>query len=412
MILGASNSTDTLRAVRILWLSPLLLTACSSSDATPAATDSGPPLPAFVTEARVLVSGQNATTEDCRTGICRHNENCEMLVWKGATYFVHRTAMSQVLGPNSSLRVSRTTDAGKTWELLSILPAPMANLGGGDVGDKGRDLRDPSLYVVGDKLHLKALTRLPVVSTRDAGVDTITVHSESADGKTWSPLTPMAPMKNSFWRIKKAPDGKYWNAAYEDSDAAVALFSSSDGVAWTRGASVWTSSNDAPLETEIEFMPKGKMLLLVRMDGDPDKAEYLDPAAPGARMRTKVCWSSPPFDKVDCPQEFTNARLDGPVSFFWKGRLFVLARKHLPSMHKRNALFELTGDFDGGPLTLKEHGELPSAGDTAYSGIAPIDENRFLTTWYSSDPTDDPNWLIGMAGVTDIWQATLDLSKL
>ena len=39
MILGASNSTDTLRAVRILWLSPLLLTACSSSDATPAATD-------------------------------------------------------------------------------------------------------------------------------------------------------------------------------------------------------------------------------------------------------------------------------------------------------------------------------------------------------------------------------------
>lgn len=390
----------------------VILVACGSSDGpapTPTVDAAATPLPRFLSDARIVVSGE---AEDCRTGVCRHNENTDLLVWNGATYFVHRTAFSQVLGPNSSLRISRTRDAGKTWEPLATIAAPLEKLGPDDVATAGRDLRDPTLYVVGDKLHLKALTRLPIVSTRDAGVDTITVHAESADGKTWSKLTPMGPVRQSFWRIKRAPDGTYFNAAYEDSDAAVTLFSSKDGVAWTKGASVWTVEADAPLETEIEFMPKGKMLMLVRMDGQHDKPEYLDPAAPGARMRTKVCWSSPPFDKVDCPQELTTARLDGPVSFQWKGRLFVLARKHLSGMHKRTALFELTGDFDGGPLTLKEHGELPSAGDTAYSGIAPIDGDRFLTTWYSSDVEDDANWLIGMAGKTDIWQATLDLSKL
>ena len=401
--------------LRCRLLSCTLLVACSSKDpapATDAGIDTAQPLPSFATEARVLVSGHDVTNEDCRTGICRHNENTDLFVWNGATYLIHRTAMSQVLGPNSSLRISRTTDGGQRWENLKTIPAPTTKLSADDKADKGRDLRDPCFYSVGDTLYVKALTRLPVVSSHDAGVDTLAVYSATKDGKTWTDLAPMGPLKWSFWRIKKAPDGTLWNAAYEDGDASVVLFSSKDGTTWTKGATVWANAADTPLETEIEFMPKGKMLLLVRMDGNPDAAEYLDPAAPGARQRTKICWSSPPFDKVDCPQELTNARLDGPVTFVWKGRLFVLARKHLPAVKKRTTLFELKGDFDGGPMTLVDHGDLPSSGDTAYGGVAPIDDHRWLATWYSSDVPDDPNWLYGMLGLTDIWQATLDLSKL
>jgi hypothetical protein len=46
------------------------------------------------------------------------------------------------------------------------------------------------------------------------------------------------------------------------------------------------------------------------------------------RLRTKVCWSDPPYASFSCPSEFDGQRLDGPVSFFWSGRIFVIARKH------------------------------------------------------------------------------------
>jgi hypothetical protein len=48
---------------------------------------------------------------------------------------VHRTAGSQVLGPNSSLRVYRSRDDGRHFALQAIIPAPV-----------DRDIRDPSFY--------------------------------------------------------------------------------------------------------------------------------------------------------------------------------------------------------------------------------------------------------------------------
>jgi hypothetical protein len=107
-------------------------------------------------------------------------------------------------------------------------------------------------------------------------------------------------------------------------------------------------------------------------------------------------------------------RLDGSVAFFHDGRLFVVARKHLiePAQRKRTALYELTGDFDGGDLDIFEHSELPSAGDTAYAGVADVDRDRVLVTWYSSEIAADRPWAGAIYGATDIWQATLDLSKL
>jgi len=59
-----------------------------------------------------------------------------------------------------------------------------------------------------------------------------------------------------------------------------------------------------------------------------------------------------------------------------------------------------------------ERGELPSAGDTSYAGVAAIDRDRFLVTWYSSRVAADHSWIIGILGPTNIWQATLDLSRL
>lgn len=352
----------------------------------------------WLTDAKILTSGETTNNHDCRTGICRHNENTDLTTWKGAIWLVHRTAESQILGPNASLHIFKSTDGGQTFTEKGVIPAPM-----------DRDLRDPHFYAVGDKLFIKALARLPVTSERDSNVDTIAMVTTTSDGDTWSDLTQMGPNTWSFWRIKEQ-NGVYYTAAYEDGDMAVYLFTSTDGLNWTKGPAVYTVSVDTPLETELTFMPSGKLLALVRMDGTDDEL-----FGNMGRLRTKVCWADPPYSAdFNCPDEIMGQRLDGPLSFFHDGRLFVVARKHLGAdMRKRTSLFEITGDLGtGGKIAITELGELPSAGDTSYAGAATIDKDRTLVTWYAGNLDKDETWLAGVLDITDIWQATIDFSKL
>jgi hypothetical protein len=378
-----------------IWMVPALLAAWGNCSEPPHER----PRDEWLHDARIIVDCYNATSSDCRAAVCVHNENTDLTVFQGTTYLVHRTAESQILGPNSSLRVLRSDDHGATWTLLAVLPA---------IG--GRDLRDPHFYEIEGKLAIKALTRLPVISTRDSDVDTIAVATVSADGgQTWSPFATIGPPTWSYWRIRDDARGVHYTAAYEDGDKSVKLFSSVDGITWSPGAVIYDQAHDTPLETELVFMPSGKLLALVRMDGTDE--EILGSTG---RLRTRVCWADPPFRSWDCSRELSGVRLDGPLGFLHRDRLFVIARKHFlePGNRKRTALYELVGDPDGGDLSIFELGELPSAGDTAYAGIAPIGGDRYLITWYSSRVDRDRSWLLGILGATDIWQATLDLSKL
>jgi hypothetical protein len=381
---------------------------CSSSSGSTATTspdagdDTPPevpiaPLPPWLSDAKVIVAGPDDPYIDCRTVICRHNENTDLVTFKGAIWFVHRTAVSQVLGPNSALHVYRSTDDGVTFTETARIPAP-----------SDRDIRDPHFYVVGDTLHVKALTRLPVLSARDSDVQTIAMEMHSSDGVTWSPLVPVGPATESFWRIKEHA-GSYYTASYEDGDKSVTLFSSPDGIAWTKGAVVWDKAEDTPLETELVFMPSGKLLALVRMDGTDQEL-----LGDEGRLRTKVCWADPPsYAAFTCPQDLDGQRLDGPLAFWVGPRLFVVARKHLQGTgKKRTSLFELGGTLEGGPLTIAELGELPSAGDTSYAGVAMRSDGRAVVTWYSGQLAKDEAWVVGMIDVTNIWSGVIDFSKL
>jgi hypothetical protein len=367
--------------------------ALAASDNPP--EDAGP-LPAWLTSAKVVVSAPDDPSLDCRSVICRHNENTDLVTYKGALWFIHRTARSQVLGPNSALHIYRSRDEGASFVETARIEAPL-----------DRDLRDPHFYVVGDRLHVKALTRLPVLSERDSNVETIAVETHSDDGVAWSPLTPIGPARESFWRIKEHA-GTYFTASYADGDQYVTLFTSTDGLTWTKGALVYGVSADGPLETELVFMPSGKLLALVRMDGNKDEL-----LGDQGRLRTKVCWADAPYASFTCPDELVGQRLDGPLAFFVGPRLFVIARKHLQGTgHKRTSLFELTGTLEGGPLAIKEWGELPSAGDTSYAGVAFRSDGKALVSWYSGRLAQDEVWLLGMIGVTNIWHGVIDFTKL
>jgi hypothetical protein len=353
----------------------------------------------WLLDAHILVDGYDETNLDCRTGPCVHDENTDLTIYDGAIYLVHRTAESQVLGPNSSLRVYRSDDRGATFALLAVIPAPI-----------DRDLRDPCFYMIGDHLAIKAITRLPVTSPRDSNVDSISVNTISADGGfTWTPLVAIGPPTWSFWRVKVDAAGTYYSAAYEDGDKSVLLYSSSDGQTWTPRAVVYSVSEDTPVETELVFFPDGTLLGLVRMDGTD--AELLGNQG---RLRTKACTSAPPYIAFDCSYELDGARLDGPVAWLRGDRLFVVARRHLiePEDRKRTALYEITYAAPTGPFGYVDHGDFPSTGDTSYAGVVPLDTNRYLVTYYSSNLHADGPWARALLGPTDIWKATIDLSRL
>jgi hypothetical protein len=274
-----------------------------------------------------------------------------------------------------------------------------------------RDIRDPCFYVVGDQLFVKALTRVrPPVdqSSRDSAVDTVAVAMTSTDGVTWSPQQPIGPHGWSFWRVKES-GGRWFTAAYQDGDLSVVLYTSTDGLTWTAGPVVYGVSADTPLETELTFMPNGKLLALVRTDGTD--AELLGDQG---RLRTVLCWSDPPYTAFTCPDYFDGQRLDGPVTFWWKSRLFVVARKHLQGTgKKRTSLFEIRGNWDTGTdLAIGEWGELPSAGDTSYAGVVMTDDTHALVSWYSGDLQADRPWVLAMFDLTSIWLGSIDLSTL
>jgi len=359
------------------------------------------PIPAFMPAASVFVDGHQYDNvyDNCRTGYCRHNENTDMIVWNGAIWLVHRSAISQDLGPNSALHVYKSTDHGQSFQQTAFIDAP-----------SDRDIRDPSFFIVGRQLYMKVLERLHPSGTgaRDTGVDTITAIKTSSDGATWTDGQVVAPHGWSFWRVKENA-GVYYSAAYQDGDQQVVLFTSHDGLSWTMGPQVYGISADTPLETELTFMSGGKLLALVRMDGNDNEL-----LGDQGRLRTKICWADPPaYSSFACPSEFDGQRLDGPVSFFWSGRLFVVARKHLQGTgKKRTSLFEILGDFNGGALTIQEWGELPSAGDTSYAGIAMSDSSHAVVSWYSGDLQADRPWVLGMFDLTSIWLGTIDFSRL
>jgi hypothetical protein len=69
------------------------------------------------------------------------------------------------------------------------------------------------------------------------------------------------------------------------------------------------------------------------------------------------------------------------------------------------------GAYDDEPLlAAKWWGDLPSAGDTAYAGVAFTDASHARVVWYAGDVAADVDWYVSMLGPTNIWLGTIDLS--
>jgi hypothetical protein len=91
-------------------------------------------------------------------------------------------------------------------------------------------------------------------------------------------------------------------------------------------------------------------------------------------------------------------------------RNFVFARKHLPCTFKRTAIYELRGDLTdpNAAIEVCEIQEVESSGDTAYTALVPLSQDRYLLSWYSSPVDQEPPWLEGQFSPSDIWLADVD----
>lgn len=346
-----------------------------------------------------------------------HNENTEMLALDDRILLIFRGGETgQVGSDRAHINVYASKDGGKSFEKQSEVSA--AGLPG------QRDIRDPKLVSMNGKVYMYAISRLPGGHYRDLLGEAWTVRAESSDkGLTWT--DPVQTFEDSgegktfwgFWRFTKRAytdsTGSHetlYALGYNDGDTQVGLFASNDGVSWEKRTIVVDSYEDVPSEAELQFFGENQetAVAIVRMDNQGILQDG----------QSAICTSHEPFTTWECGRRIEQ-RLDGPTwisrEIGGTRRNFVVARKHLPCTYKRTAVYELKGDLTDpkAPIEVCEIETLISAGDTAYTALAPLGDDRFLVSWYSSvvPNTGDTSWLEGTYAPADIWLADLDLAK-
>jgi len=319
----------------------------------------------------------------------RHNSNTDLIRWRDHFFLVH-AASPYHMGSTQCRLVLRRSDDARRWETVREFSVP------------GEDIRDPKFAAIGGRLFLYALPNKGVRALPYG-----TVYAVSTDGTTWSEFERIAQPGWLFWRPKTRDGLRWYVPAYWHEHGKSALFASTDGIEWEIVSTI--HEGDANDETDIEFLPDGRLLVTARLEvvadspfGHPDAGTLIAVAAPPYRewpaVRSQV------------------TRLDGPALFSWNDRLFAVARAqpgrrgrltHLGSMmsRKRTALFLVE------PQRLVHLSDLPSAGDTSYAGVV-LHDGCLYVSYYTSDIRRDYPWVIGMLARSDIRIAQMPLASL
>ncbi len=320
-----------------------------------------------------------------------HNSNTDMIFWKDAFYMVHATSPFHFASSQSRLKVQRSLDA-RTWETIATFDAA------------GEDIRDPKFAAINDRLYLYALKNTDFTAEPH---DTVAAYSQ--DGLTWSSFQSMSADTKGwlFWR-PKTKDGQTWYVpAYWSEHNRSALFSSTDGLNWQMTAQIY--SGDRNDETDIQFLPDGRMLATARL-------EFSDSYTGDQRGSTLISLASPPYTDWQAQVKDPLTRLDGPNLFSYHGRIYAVGRfqpvTRGPFAYPGSILAtRRTSLFEVRPDRLIYLSDLPSAGDTSYSGVVMSGDDLYIC-YYTSDIRHDFGWILGMLSPSNIRMAHLSLANL
>jgi hypothetical protein len=310
-----------------------------------------------------------------------HNSNTDMIEWQGDFLLVHDARPYHLGTPKSRLVLRRSPDAQR-WESLARLAMP------------GKDIRDPKLAVIGGRLFLYALPNSGTMATPEG-----TVLATSDDAVAWSAFEPVGPEGWLFWRPKSPDGGATWYvSAYWKGHGESLLLRSTDGRSWEPVATI--HRGDGNDETDIEFLPDGRLLATARLEVTPDTILGNFDAA------TAIAVADPPYAEWRTTARSQVTRLDGPALFRLGDTVFAVAR-HQPEprgwwtrlggvlSRKRTALYRVE------PERLVWLTDLPSAGDTSYAGVV-LRGGDVYVGYYTSRIDRDFPWLLGMFLRTDV----------
>jgi hypothetical protein len=322
-----------------------------------------------------------------------HHSNTDLTWFQGRFLLVHATSPYHFGTPSCKLVVRASADA-RRWEVLAEIDRP------------GEDIRDPKFAVIGDRLFLYVL-----LNVKEDPQPYTTMVTVSQDGATWTPLTGIGHDGWLFWR-PRTPDGLTWYCpAYWHHFNRTALFRSSDGLHWEQVSTI--AEGGVVNETCLAFLEDGVAITAGRMEYSK---EMLHLITGHARCSTLLSRAAPPYDRFEVLAETRLTRLDGPVLFAHRGRVYavgrsqphhgrLLTRPGAVLARKRTSLYVVA---DGG---LRFISDLPSGGDTSYAGVLLRDGYLYIS-YYTSDIRRDFMWLIGMMEPTAVRMARIPLARL
>jgi hypothetical protein len=317
-----------------------------------------------------------------------HNSNTALIHFGGSFFLAHQTSPWHFGSEESRLIVRRSADA-RQWEKVAEFQAP------------GEELRDPKFAVIGGRLFLYALRNRawePEPYT--------TVYSTSEDGASWGPLIDVRPEGWLFWSPETIDSKTWYVSAYWREHGRSILLKSSDGVNWSKVSKIYEGERND--ETTIEFLPDGRMIATLRLEGSGR-------VRGDSQASTMIAVASPPYEEWSRAKSRVT-RLDGPCLFSYGGQVFAVGRyqpERLASLSEQGSVFskKRTSLFLVREDGLTYLSDLPSAGDTSYAG-AVVQGDVAYVSYYASPIDRDYPWLIGMLSPTDIRMAKISLPSL
>ena len=360
----------------------------------------------------------------------QHNSNTDLISFDDYFYVVHTQTKWHLEDKNGVLLIKRSRDA-REWEEAARITVPQT------------DVRDPKLAIIDDRLFLYFLPNLhfdpepetTYWSVSDDGVtwetpremDTMTVvyryedgteenvtrggwnmwRPKTIDGETWYVIaTGWKPVMGAQMEITGKVEGDH--IAQGGMMPLSILFSSTDGINWEEVSDVYSVFGS--FEPCIEFLKDKTAVATLRISSmGTGGYTFGNPTA-----CTMIATAQPPYKEWSYAPSFVT-RLDGATLFNVNDRLFAAGRSHLgPRLDmgnhlakKRTALYEVKKD------RMVHLLDLPSNGDTAYTGVVIKGDDIFIS-YYNCPIEEDLPWVVGICFMakTEVRMARISASGL